>query len=106
MIFDQRFWSKVDIRGEDECWNWKAGKRHGYGAYRLGNKQVSAYRYSYEISIGNIKQGMFVLHRCDNPSCVNPKHLFLGTQKDNMEDMTLKGRRARGEKSNFVKLKE
>lgn len=79
------------------CWRWTKGRHaHGYGVIntRIGgrNKQYRANRVSYEIAKGPIPGGMFVLHRCDNPSCVNPEHLFLGTQRDNMRDCISKGR--------------
>lgn len=89
----KRFWSKVDVKSEDECWEWMAGDDgNGYGVIRINNKNVKAHRFSYTINIGVIFDKLFVCHSCDNPSCVNPKHLWLGTNKDNSQDRDVKGR--------------
>lgn len=88
-----------------DCWLWKAAVGNsGYGKYRFGKKQVYAHRYSWSLFFGEIPAGMEVLHKCDVRTCVNPKHLFLGTQKENMEDKVKKGREARGEDNGFSKL--
>ncbi len=89
------FWIKVDKRGENECWIWKGNKNYlNYGMItdNINKKTILVHRLSYEIHYGSIPENMEVCHRCDNPSCVNPIHLFLGTHKDNMKDMSLKGR--------------
>lgn len=85
------------------CWEWQKGKdRAGYGRLKvsLGSrsnfKTSSVHRYAYELWVGRIPPGMNVLHECDNPSCCNPAHLFLGSQQDNMNDMHKKGRGGRG----------
>lgn len=84
-----KFWKKVDRRGPDECWKWTGAiNQAGYGAF--GNNH--AHRTSYEITYGPIPDGLFILHKCDNPPCVNPNHLFVGTHQDNMRDMISKGR--------------
>jgi len=95
----ERFWSKVDRRGPDECWQWLASLRKSYGQFgSLRNRwKAQAHRFAWEIVHGPIQQGLFVLHRCDNPPCVNPDHLYLGTQGDNMRECTRKGRRQRGD---------
>ena len=90
-----RFWPKVDKAGPDDCWEWNAS-RQGTGAYgRIGvnGKVELAHRISYELMHGPIPDGLFVMHRCDNPPCVNPAHLSLGTRRDNMEDSMDKNRR-------------
>jgi hypothetical protein len=90
-----RFWSKVDRSGD--CWLWTATRRaDGYGQFRHAGEMHGAHRFSYEIERGPIPGGLMVLHRCDNPPCVNPAHLFLGTGVDNARDMVEKGRSLAG----------
>ena len=103
----ERFWAKVDKRSSDQCWNWTGLRdRYGYGTIQVCGKKLRAHRVSWELANGPIPAGMCVLHRCDNPSCVNPRHLWIGRQEENIQDMASKGRRARGEKHGSVKLIE
>jgi hypothetical protein len=93
--FAERFWEKVDQRADDVCWLWNGRARHwaGYGMFHVGNDRAEqAHRVAYALAIGPIPSGLGVLHRCDNPPCCNPSHLFLGTQADNLKDMWAKGR--------------
>lgn len=95
----RRFWAKV-AKG-DSCWLWTASKRSkGYGAFvypLLGVvTQGRAHRFSWELHNGPIPDGAFVCHKCDTPACVNPEHLFLGSNADNVADMMSKGRHVRG----------
>jgi len=88
----ERFWEKVD-QGPD-CWEWIAGKNNkGYGLISVGHsEQRLAHRVSYEFAFGDIDDGLCVCHSCDHPDCVRPDHLFLGTQRENLEDMYAKRR--------------
>ena len=87
-----RFWQRVKKADGDACWEWDnvAGRR--YGQFYLHGKQVQAHRASWELNVGEIPDGIKVLHRCDHTHCVRPDHLFLGTQADNVADMISKGR--------------
>lgn len=95
--------SKVD----SGCWEWQRGKSNGYGYVKIpGQQNVGAHILSYRLFVGGIPDGQWVLHRCDNPPCINPDHLFLGTCQDNIDDMRSKGRNYRpiGELNKFAKL--
>lgn len=103
-----RFWSKIDKNGPipehrpelGRCWIWVARSwAHGYGKIKVEGKWIGSHRVAWLLEIGQITDDLFVLHKCDNPACCNPSHLFLGTHEDNMADMVKKGR-ARGEARN------
>ena len=106
-----RFWKYVFPMSDDLCWIW-TGYSHlyGYGLLRIGSlthqtrRMETAHRISYAIHHGDIPVGMFVCHRCDHPECVNPNHLFLGNNDDNMRDCYTKNRTAHGEKQGRHKL--
>lgn len=76
----------------DECWEWPGRKSNGYGSYQHQRRHYAVHRRSYEEFVGAIPDGMHICHRCDNPPCWNPAHLFLGTPRDNLHDMIRKGR--------------
>lgn len=98
----KRFFEKIDKTSY--CWNWTASSRgNGYGAFKFKGKVIDAHRVSWMIHNGEIPKGLFVCHKCDNRKCVNPDHLFLGTQKDNMQDCKNKGRLVTPKKECFKK---
>jgi len=109
MTIEERFWSKVDKRGPDDCWEWKASLgRGGYGHFwPTRRKTMQAHRMAYELHYKIIvPKTTWVCHTCDNPKCCNPTHLFLGTPKDNTQDMLQKHRHRTtyGESHYFHKL--
>ena len=104
----ERFWAKVTKT--ESCWYWTGycHRRSGYGHVRVGPRMARAHRIAWELSHGPIPDGLDVLHSCDNPPCVRPDHLFLGTQLDNIADREAKGRggAAHGEHHGRAKLTE
>lgn len=111
----KRFWAQIDKRGPvyknlGRCWLWTGhlNKLSGKGAIWVAPKMISAPRFSYQLLIGDLEPGLYVCHHCDTPACVNPKHLFKGTQDDNMKDMKRKGRanKPQGESNGRAKLTE
>jgi len=118
---EDRLLSRIEMRGPDDCWNWTGGKTGGqnghrgrYGALRHqltpGRNgrivRLAVHRLMYRLAHGDIPQGKMVCHRCDNPLCCNPHHLYAGTQADNMRDMVVRGRSTVGVKNPRAKLSE
>ena len=104
-----KFWSKVDKKGDDDCWNWTGAKSSGgYGCIGIGGKILTASRVAYRFHYGVDPDTLDVCHTCDNRKCCNPNHLFLGTRYDNMRDMVNKGRNKSfpGESHYYSKIKE
>lgn len=100
-----RFWEKVDKSGN--CWLWTAHRdKDGYGTFWLDNKNRRATAISYELAGGLVEAGKLICHTCDNPPCVRPSHLFVGTHLDNHKDRNRKHRQAVGEKHGRAKLAE
>lgn len=110
--FADRFWDRVSKGASDDCWLWTGRKnRQGYGDMMINKVRTKVHRVAYEIQIGPIPEGLYVLHNCpngDNPSCCNGRHLWVGTQRDNIRDMMAKGRgvfqNQRGESNPYAKL--
>lgn len=101
--YEEHFWTRVDVRGPDDCWNWTGPTKRGYGHAAVNRhrqvpgrtriKSVRANRVAYELHHGvELDPKQLVCHSCDNPSCCNPAHLWLGTNADNIHDMLAKGR--------------
>lgn len=108
---EDRFWRFVTCDIATRCWLWTGTKdRKGYGKLQVGTyhepHKVTAPRFSFEMHHGPIPEGMHVLHRCDNPTCVSPDHLFAGSAGDNMADKKAKGRQLKGEQIHQAKLTE
>lgn len=112
MLLRDRLYGKMRVNPYTGCWEWQGYKRNGYGRITTGSRTdgtrrtSSTHRVSYELEYGEIPEGMEVCHKCDNPSCINPKHLFLGTRQDNVNDREAKGRNIvqSGEANRMAKL--
>lgn len=90
------FWIRVDVRSDDECWIWKGGKhskKWKYGRFCVGGNNIRANQFAASFRFGDVPRGLFACHHCDNPSCCNPRHLFVGTYQSNSDDMVEKGRK-------------
>lgn len=100
-----RFYRSYSIDDNTNCWHWIAHKyKNGYGRMNVGKKQCLSHRFSWVLYGNNLQTGRVICHRCDNRDCVNPEHLFQGTQSDNLNDMKEKGRSCFGEKNGMAKL--
>lgn len=101
----QRFWEKVNKGAPNGCWEWLGClTASGYGQIRIDDKMIRSHRYAWELENGPIPDGTVIMHTCDNPRCVNPSHLHLGTQVENIADRMTKSRQARGVTHSEAKL--
>ena len=101
MEVEERFWSRVDVRGGDDCWEWRGSRASkDYGQIRVQGTTMGSHRLAWELwNAEPIPDGLWVLHKCDNPPCCNPEHLWVGTGLDNVRDRDAKGRHANTRKT-------
>ena len=104
----ERFWEKVNVRGANDCWPWQGAiGGHGYGNITDGNgSTLRAHRVSYHLHNGEIPRGLVICHLCDHTWCVNPVHLYVGSQAMNLREMSKKGRSTFGVRSTSAKLSD
>lgn len=103
----ERFEKFIELIPFTDCWIWNGNRdKNGYGRISVGGTQQQAHRVSYMLYHGDFPTDLYVLHKCDNPSCVNPNHLWLGTTQENTQDKIRKGRQLRGEKIGNSKLSD
>jgi hypothetical protein len=102
----ERFWSKVDRRGPDECWPWLGCRDpKGYGRFKLEGRSVPSNRVALALKLGRaVREDCDACHTCDNPACCNTEHLYEGTPQDNSNDRVVRGRSQRGEEHSQAKL--
>jgi hypothetical protein len=104
-IDQEYFWPKVDKRSSNECWNWLAYlDKDGYGNFNINSASRRAHRVAYVLANRVLKTSLLVCHSCDNPSCVNPAHLWAGTDRQNIDDMITKSRTLTGTRNPKAKL--
>lgn len=106
---EERFWRRVNKNTDSGCWEWSGSlTKKGYGFFKVNKENVPTHRFSWALHFGEIPDGLYVCHTCDNRKCCNPERLFLGTQFDNMQDMVRKGRNAnvKGDKNPRATLTE
>ncbi len=99
-----RFWSKVAVGEPDACWHWMRSGASGYGTTTFNGRRTTATRVAYALSVGPVPDNMLVCHKCDNPPCCNPAHLFLGDDAANMADCASKDRTTFGLRSRHARL--
>lgn len=101
----ERFWKFIK-KTKNGCWNYAGNKNNGYGSFWHNGRNIGAHRFSWQLHYGEIPKGLMVCHHCDNPSCVRPDHLFIGTSKDNMLDASRKGRVLRNQQHGEWKISD
>lgn len=101
-----RFWDRIAVGAPSECWPWRGSvDRYGYGRFKLGGRTISASRAAYIVATGADVEGLMICHRCDNPRCCNPSHLYAGTKSDNEKDKYARGRATqKGDQNSASKL--
>ncbi len=106
MSISDRLWASCLKTNKKSCWNWwrKTVSKQGYGRINVNGKSLSAHRLAWELTYGKIPIGLLVLHKCDNVKCINPNHLFIGTDQTNQQDKVNKQRQARGQTHGNSKL--